>query len=123
MLECKNDHQQFYSAYSGCRLLNWGIKAISSYNVYLTIWRNLPSTLRSLDGLKSVKKVEFFKKNTITGLLRSARPFALVAKVGGAHPKKTKKKPKKSKTTKPIYQFWCSDWFFLVFLVFFGMAF
>ena len=40
---------------------------------------------------------------------------------GGAHPKKNQKKPKK---TKPIYQLWCSDWFFLVFfgffLVFFG---
>ena len=32
---------------------------------------------------------------------------------GGAHPKKIKK-------TKPIYQFWCSDWFFCFFLVFFG---
>ena len=39
-------------------------------------------------------------------------------------PKKTKKNQKKPKKTKPIYQFWCSDWFFLVFfwvfLVFFG---
>ena len=35
---------------------------------------------------------------------------------GGAHPKKNQKKPKK---TKPIYQFWCSDWFFLVFFGFF----
>ena len=32
---------------------------------------------------------------------------------GDAHPKKNKKKPKK---TKPIYQFWCSDWFFWFFL-------
>ena len=40
---------------------------------------------------------------------------------GGAHPKKNKKKPKK---TKPIYQFWCSDWFFFgffgIFWFFFG---
>ena len=35
---------------------------------------------------------------------------------GGAHPKKNQKKPKKNK---PIYQFWCSDWFFLVFFGFF----
>ena len=42
-------------------------------------------------------------------------------------PKKTKKNQKKPKKTKPIYQFWCSDWFFLgffgffwFFLVFFG---
>ena len=37
-------------------------------------------------------------------------------------PKKTKKNQKKPKKTKPIYQFWCSDWFFwffLGFLVFF----
>ena len=36
--------------------------------------------------------------------------------MGGAHPKKNQKK------TKPIYQFWCNDWFFgffWVFLVFF----
>ena len=37
--------------------------------------------------------------------------------VGGVlTPKKTKKNQKK---TKPIYQFWCSDWFFLVFFGFF----
>ena len=30
---------------------------------------------------------------------------------GGAHPKKNKK----TKKTKPIYQFWCSDWFFFFF--------
>ena len=38
-----------------------------------------------------------------------------IAAWGGAHPKKNQKKPKKTKKTKPIYQFWCSDWFFLVF--------
>ena len=44
-----------------------------------------------------------------------------MAKIGGVlTPKKTKKKQKKPKKTKPIYQFWCSDWFFLVFLGFFG---
>ena len=36
-------------------------------------------------------------------------------------PKKTKKNQKKPKKTKPIYQFWCSDWFFFgFFLGFFG---
>ena len=37
---------------------------------------------------------------------------------GGAHPKK----PKKSqKNPSPIYRFWCSDWYFLGFLGFFGI--
>ena len=38
-------------------------------------------------------------------------------------PKKTKKNQKKPKKTKPIYQFWCSDWFFLVFFGFFWFFF
>ena len=36
---------------------------------------------------------------------------------GGCSPQKNQKKNQKK--TKPIYQFWCSDWFFWVFLVFF----
>ena len=38
-------------------------------------------------------------------------------------PKKTKKNQKKPKKIKPIYQFWCSDWFFLVFFGFFWFFF
>ena len=39
---------------------------------------------------------------------------------GGCSPQKKPKKTKKNqKKTKPIYQFWCSDWFFLGFFGFF----
>ena len=70
-----------------------------------------------------MKKVDIFPKTKkdLVVLTRQCCLFCPLKTGGVFTPKKTKKNQKKPKKTKPIYQFWCSDWFFLVFFLgFFG---